>query len=112
MFVIWGYDPAAKVCHGYGPYADQATADADAAKAQQIWPTWTVVVQAVEPLSAKYPQASPAPWLLWATPFEFAGAAPVYHAYLSDDPAALDALGTRMGTDAFSYEVIELEATV
>lgn len=111
MFVIWGYDPATKACHGYGPYADQATADDDAAKARQIWPTWNVVVQPVEALSAKYPQADPAPWLLWTIPFQFVGATPVYHAYLSSDPAALDAYGGAMGV-SMTYEIIQRQATV
>lgn len=113
MFVIWGYDPATKVCHGYGPYADQASVDAAAAKAKAIWPIWTVTVAAVTPLSAKYPQAAPATWMLWAQALSFGGAG-LPSAYLSSDPAALDALGSAKQASgaAFNYQVLALEGTL
>ncbi|MHB1950230.1 MAG: hypothetical protein ACYCQK_01995 [Acidiferrobacteraceae bacterium] len=119
MFVIWGYNPADKTCHAYGPYVDQTAADADAAKAKAIWPTWDILVQPVLALSPRYPQVADPTWLLWVTPFIYSGggstpASDPYSAYLSDDPAALDALGSAMEATpaANSYQVIKLEATV
>lgn len=111
MFVIWGYNPADKTCHAYGPFGPDAIESAEA-QAKTLWPTWTIVAQAVT-VNPKYPQVADPTWLLFGWPFSYSGPAE-YFAYISDDPATLDALGSAMQASAAAntYYVLQLQATV
>jgi hypothetical protein len=103
-------------CHAYGP-TSEASAQVIGQNLEQSASSANekplgFMVLLIEALSTQHPTPSSASWVVYRGEQVFQ-AAPQYHAYLTSDPAAGDALGTawQAAGQASNFMVLPLEAT-